>query len=254
LIPSIVIPINTRIKKINEIKLYTINSELIFTDDLDKKIAADVFVFISKHRAKEERKTLTVHPIGNFGKAEFGGKEKSLCFVPSLLFKLIFNELAKNAANSLYEATVEATHHGPYLEKPALFVEVGSTEKEWEDKNAAEIVAKSIINSIKYYINAAQDINKNNKKINTAFIIGGGHYNHAANKLMLKDGFAAGHICGKYNLENLNAALIKDAMEKMIPRASFVVLDWKGLGKEKQRVVTVLGKNNTPYQRSSTLF
>jgi len=243
-------PIYSGIIEDKKIKVYTINSDLIHGENIDNGIDADLFLFISKHRAKEERKTLTVHPIGNFGKAEFGGKEKSLCFVPSLLFKLIFNELAKNAANSLYEATVEATHHGPYLEKPALFVEVGSTEKEWEDKNAAEIVAKSIINSIKYYINAAQDINKNNKKINTAFIIGGGHYNHAANKLMLKDGFAAGHICGKYNLENLNAALIKDAMEKIVPKASFVLLDWKGLGKEKQRVVRLLEENNIEHRKS----
>jgi len=61
------------------LKLYTINSELIHTDDLDKKIDADVFVFISKHRAQEGRASLTCHAIGNFGKAEKGGKEKTLC-------------------------------------------------------------------------------------------------------------------------------------------------------------------------------
>ena len=162
--------------------------------------------------------------------------------------------MAKNVIGSQYEATVEATHHGPYLEKPVLFVEVGSAEKEWEDKEAGKIVAQSIINSIKDYTNTAYDINKNNNKINTAFVIGGGHYSHAANKLMLKGGFAAGHICGKYNLGNLDATLIKEAMEKTIPKASFALLDWKGLGKEKQRVVTVLKDNGIPYQRISTLF
>ncbi len=236
------------------IKIYTIDSELIHKESIDKEIDAGLFLFISKHRAQEERKSLTVHPLGNFCKAEFGGREKSLCPVPSLLFKLIFNELLKNSVNSGYEATVEATHHGPYLEKPVLFVEIGSTEKEWEDKNAAEIVAKSVIGSIKDYSSTIGDISEN-KKINTAFIIGGGHYNHAANKLMLKGGFAAGHICGKYNLENLDAAsLIEEAMEKIIPKASFVLLDWKGLGKEKQKVVTFLENNAIPYQRSSTLF
>ncbi len=233
------------------ITIHTIDSELIHKENIDKDIDADLFLFISKHRAQEERKNLTVHPIGNFGKAEFGGREKSLCFVSSLFFKSIFNELAKNAANSQYEATVEATHHGPYLEKPALFIEIGSTEKEWEDKEAGKIVAQSIINSIKDYANTIDNINKD---INSAFIIGGGHYSHIANKLMLKDGFAAGHICGKYNLENLDAALIKEAMEKTIPKASFALLDWKGLGKEKQRIVRLLEESNIEHRRSDKVF
>ncbi len=234
-----------------KIKIYTIDSDLIHKENIDKEIDADLFLFISKHRAQEERKSLTVHPIGNFGKAEFGGKENSLCFCPTLYFKAILDELAKNSANSGYDVTVEATHHGPYLEKPALFIEIGSTEKEWEDKEAGKIVARAIINSIK---EGNTLLNQNNTKINSAFIIGGGHYSHAANKLMLKDGFAAGHICGKYNLENLDALLIKEAMEKTVPKASFVLLDWKGLGKEKRRIVTVLEKNVITYQRSNTLF
>jgi len=53
-----------------DIRLYTIDSEMIFAEDLDKKIVADVFIFISKHSGKEERANLTCHPIGNFGKAE----------------------------------------------------------------------------------------------------------------------------------------------------------------------------------------
>lgn len=70
---------NTKNNNNEVIKIYTINSELIHTDDLDKKIDADVFIFISKHRAEEGRASLTVHPIGNFGKNEVGGKEKTLC-------------------------------------------------------------------------------------------------------------------------------------------------------------------------------
>ena len=85
------------------IKLYTINSELIFTDDLDKKIDADVFVFISKHRAEEDRASLTTHAIGNFGKAEHGGKEKTLCISPSFLLKNIFIELEKDVKENEYE-------------------------------------------------------------------------------------------------------------------------------------------------------
>lgn len=72
--------------------------------------------------------------------------------------------------------------------------------------------------------------------------IGGGHYNHVANKVMLKTNLTAGHIRAKYNLENLDYALIKKAMEKAVPKSKFVLLDWKGLGKEKQRIVEILEK------------
>jgi len=56
----------------NKIKLYTIDSELIFTENLNKKIDADLFVFISKHKAQEGRASLTCHAIGNFGKSQHG--------------------------------------------------------------------------------------------------------------------------------------------------------------------------------------
>jgi D-aminoacyl-tRNA deacylase len=71
---------------------------------------------------------------------------------------------------------------------------------------------------------------------------------------MLKSEFAAGHVCAKYNLENLNEALIKEAMEKTIPESKFVLLDWKGLGKEKARILEILEKNNIEFQRSDKFF
>lgn len=225
------------------IKLYTINSELIYLDDLDKKIDAALFIFISRHSAKEARKSLTVHAIGNFGKAELGGKEKTLCTAPSVYMKGILIELNKNSWDLDFEITMEATHHGPYLEKPVLFVEIGSSEKEWEDKDAGNIIAKSLISSL----------NNKNKDYESVFVIGGGHYNHVATKAMLKSNLAAGHICAKYNLENLDYELIKQAMEKTVPEAKFILLDWKGLGKEKQRIVEILEKNNIVHKRSDKI-
>ena len=31
-----------------------------------------------------------------------------------------------------YKLTLECTHHGPLIEKPCVFIEIGSTETEWE--------------------------------------------------------------------------------------------------------------------------
>lgn len=125
------------------IKLYLINDDLIFSENIDKKIEADIFIFASKHRSKENTKSFAVHPIGNWGKAEFGGQERKLCFSSAALLKNLFIELNENGNNSGYEITMEATHHGPYIDKPAVFVEIGSTEKEWNDAKNGEIIAKA---------------------------------------------------------------------------------------------------------------
>jgi len=240
------------------IKLYTINSEHIYTDGLDRKIDADLFIFISKHSAVEGRPSLTCHPIGNFGKAEKGGREKTLCTAPSFFLKNILNELNKNSDDADYDVTMEATHHGPFLEKPILFVEIGSSEKEWEDQNAGSIIAKSLISTIKNNSNNNDSINKNfnekNNNYESVFVIGGSHYNHVATKAMLKTNFGVGHICAKYNLENLDESLIKQAMKKTIPEARFVLLDWKGLGKEKKGIVDILERSNIEYRRSDKFF
>jgi D-aminoacyl-tRNA deacylase len=256
-----------------DIKLYTIDTELIFTDDLDKKIEADVFVFLSKHKAADGRASLTCHPIGNFNGNEKGGKENTLCVCASSLLKEILIELSKNVEGSEYEATLESTHHGPFMAKPLLFFELGSTEKHWNDKNGAKIYVKTLMNvlgkfndkekTIKNNFNDKKTMdndfkNNNYKKINNdsgnkvVFVIGGSHYNHVANKVMLNTNYTVGHICPKFNLENLNEEMLKQAMEKS--NSKFVLLDWKGLGKEKQRILDLLEKNNIKFKRSDKFF
>src|SRR3989338_4992673 len=92
-------------------KLYTINNDLIFAESIGKKINAGFFIFASKHRSKENTPSFTIHPIGNFGNADFGGKEKTLCFSSAVLLKNLFVELNKIAQNTNFELSLEATHH-----------------------------------------------------------------------------------------------------------------------------------------------
>lgn len=166
------------------------------------------------------------------------------------------------AENSEYDATLEATHHGPYIEKPVLFLELGSNEKYWKDKNGANIVAKSLINAIKQFNDKDNPIINNNLKnknngnegYESCFVIGGGHYNHVANKAMQKSELGVGHILPKYNLDNLDEEMLKQIMDKIIPMPKFALLDWKGLGKEKQKILELLNKNDIKYERSDKFF
>ncbi|MBL7056542.1 D-aminoacyl-tRNA deacylase [Candidatus Woesearchaeota archaeon] len=227
-----------------DIKLYTINSSLVEANNLDNKIKADAFIFLSKHRAEGGRASLTVHPIGNFGKADYGGEDTNLCMSHPILLKNILVELTKSVEPTDYEATLEATHHGPYLEKPVLFLELGSNEKYWKDKSGALILVRSLM----------QSLEKEFEEPKTYFVVGGSHYNHVANKVLLQTDFSVSHICPKHSFENLNDETLKQALEKSEPKATQVLLDWKGLGKEKQTILELLGKNNVEYERSDQLF
>lgn len=233
----------TKIKN-KTIKFYLTNQDLIFAENIDKKINADFFIFASKHRSKENTPSFTVHPIGNWGNADFGGDEKKLCLSSAVLLKNLFIELNEIKTKNNYQITLEATHHGPYVEKPTVFVEIGSTEKEWDNKENGEIIAETIMNGL----------GNENKNYKIAVSIGGPHYCNNFNKIMLKTDIAISHICPKYLLEKLDENSIKQAIEKTIEKIDFVLLDWKGLGKEKQRIVEMLKNLNLEVRRTEQVL
>ena len=79
-----------------DILIITINDRKITHENLDKEIENKLgikpkqAIFISRHRSKMERPTLTVHPIGKYGEAQFGGKPKMLVeSAPRLMTQLL---------------------------------------------------------------------------------------------------------------------------------------------------------------------
>ena len=233
------------------IKLYITNEDLIFSNNLDKKIfEGDFFIFLSKHRSKENTPSFTVHPIGNWDKADFGGEEKTLCLSSAILLKNLYLSLMQNLhlqKNANFDVTMEATHHGPYVEKPAVFVEIGSTEKEWNDKNNGEIIAKTIMSSIEKFSTYEDNWI-------SAILLGGGHYTQAGNKIMLRTNYAIGHICPKYMLEYLDENMLMQAINRTIPKPEIVLVDWKGLGQYKQKTITLLEKLNLKFERVQNIL
>ncbi len=229
--------------KNNEIKLYTVEKESIYNDNLDNEIDAELFVFATKHESSSKVNSLCVHSPGNWGKAEFGGKDRKLCIAPACYLRTALFTLKKNAKDLDYEVIEEVTHHGPYLEKPVFFIEIGSNLESWKNKEAAEVIAKTIIEMLE---------NKP-KKYAIAFGIGGLHHTSILTRVMEKSDIAFGHICPKYNLHNLDKEQILQAIEKTEEDVDFVVLDWKGLGKEKQRILDLLKELNLEVKRSDKI-
>jgi len=192
-------------KILDNIFLATINDRHIRHENLDKeleeqlKIKPQQIIVVSRHRSKIGEPTLTTHPLGNYGEAKFGGKTKTLVPAIPTLMTYLLRVLNKNVEEKrlYHDVCFEVTHHGPYLEVPAMFVEIGSTEDEWRNPLPGEIIAKSLIKALETYIN-----NKNFLLDNKIVIgIGGGHYAPRFTELALRRKVAFGHMIPSYQIE-----------------------------------------------------
>ncbi len=192
-------------KILDNIFLATINDRHIRHENLDKeleeqlKIKPQQIIVVSRHRSKTGEPTLTTHPLGNYGEEKFGGKTKTLLPAIPTLMTYLLRVLNKNVEEKrlYHDVCFEVTHHGPYLEVPAMFVEIGSTEDEWRNPLPGEIIAKSLLKALETYIS-----NKNFLLDNKIVIgIGGGHYAPRFTELALSEKVAFGHMIPGYQIE-----------------------------------------------------
>lgn len=221
----------------------TINLEDVDNDERLKN--TELIIFASKHQSEKGGKTLSIHAPGNWRNADYGGKASKVCSTSSLAIKYLFQKLNENAksANSDYQVTLECTHHGPLISKPCLFIEVGATEEQWNDKNAAAIVAKTMADFQNFKIN---------KQIKTAVGIGGPHYCPNFNKIQISNesNIAISHIIPEYALP-LTESLITEAINKTKEHTDLIILDWKGCGNSESRtkLIELLNKLGLEYKR-----
>ena len=245
-------------KEMKDIYLITITDRKITHENIVKEvkqqlnITAKQAIFISKHTSKTGDPTLTVHPIGNYGKAEFGGYDKTLSVSSPKIMTQLLRILKKNAkGKKLYhKICFEVTHHGPYMPIPTVFIEVGSTETEWMKKKPAEIVSKSVINLLESY-HYEKDF-KN--EIPVLLGVGGGHYAPRFTDVAFEKNIAFGHMIPSYqiNAGNIDYDMFKQALEKT-PNVKGVYIHRKALKKsqvsefkrwfEKNGILVVSSKN-----------
>jgi len=228
---------------LDNIHLVTVDKKTLMCENIDQELDTDLIIFATRHLSKSGEKTLCCHTPGNWAEADFGGKPGGQCISPALFLKHIFKILNNNGKSTDSMVTMEVTHHGPYLETPAIFIEIGSTEEEWTSKNKGRVIAQTIIDAIKIPV----------EKFTTAIGIGGPHYCNNFNDIQLSSDFAIGHIIPKYVLEKIDPEIIKKAINRTVPKPEFALLDWKGLGKEKQKIVTILENLKCPYKRTKDI-
>jgi D-aminoacyl-tRNA deacylase len=221
---------------IKDIMLATINDRKIRHENLDKEIEKELkikpkqAIFISRHTSKSGAPTLTTHPIGNYGDAQFGGKSKTLIKSSPKLMTELLRIIKKNAKEGklYHKVCFEVTHHGPYLDIPTLFVEVGSNKEEWVKKKPASIIAKSVLDLLSMY-QYEEDI-KN--KIPVLIGVGGGHYAPRFTDFALEKKIAFGHMIPSYQIDsgNIDSEMFEKAINAT-PKVRGVYFHRKALKK-----------------------
>src|ERR1035437_5081278 len=119
-----------------KITFLTLREEAFNAQNIEEDFPnTQLVVFISRHSSQTGRPTLSVHTPGNFGDAELGGLPRTVSVSPGLAMQNALKALVhyKDELCLDYEVSFECTHHGPSLNVPAMFVELGSSEVQWKD-------------------------------------------------------------------------------------------------------------------------
>ncbi|MGA7603117.1 MAG: D-aminoacyl-tRNA deacylase [Nitrososphaeraceae archaeon] len=217
------------------------NKSLLHLDNLDKLFPySEAFIFLSRHSSESGIPTLTCHFTGNFTENnQYGGFPRELGICYPYLQKQFIKEINNNRSSVLdYEITIEATHHGPTsLKKPLLFIEIGSTEKQWADTRAASVVCDILISIL------TRKTAKTRCR-NVGIALGGTHYPKKFNQILLESEFGLAAVAPRHNLKSVDDSMIDQMISKSFERVTHGIVDRKGLGKEKNRILELIDKKN----------
>lgn len=164
--------------------------------------AGTVLVFPSVHRSERGYDAMTVHPLGNPGStAEVGGRPE--VFVPAAprLMADALRRLADGTGAVGWPATFEATHHGPELESPAFFIEVGGSDPDHPPEKATRLIA-AVVREL-----------SEDPADQVVLGVGGGHYAPHFTDLTLRRSIAFGHMLARHALDEMSLAAARAAWE-----------------------------------------
>ena len=194
-----------------EVEILLIDRLHIWADGIDKEHISmtgskvDEVLVLSRHVSASETPALTLHAIGVPGEFPHGEKARSggitgTAVPPSTRFGEMFRNMCRIAKEANleneYDLTLEATHHGPVLETPTLYLEIGSTIEQWEDSRAARVWSKTIA----LCLGISESSSKKDWDGNGSVMIGlgGGHYAPRHKAVIAESDVWVGHILANY--------------------------------------------------------
>lgn len=194
---------------------------------------AECYIFVFCHKSEKNNPSLTVHATGNLTKVvKSSGNPQELAITYPIYMRKILQGLKKYAPEG-YDISYEATHHAPtHLDKPLMFVEIGSTEEHWNDNRAVEAVAKSILDLLK----------DGAEQVDNCLGLGGNHYAERFTRRALEGDMAFGHIIPAYQFSGITKEVLKQAIDKTVGGIKYAILDKRQQGKSEDRspIITAL--------------
>jgi D-aminoacyl-tRNA deacylase len=237
-------PIYTAQINKKHVDLIRLKEETVYAQNLLNSFPdPDLVVFLSRHSSQSGKPTLSVHTPGNLAEAKLGGLPRTLSVCPAVAMRNALKSLQqfKTEMKLDYEVSYECTHHGPSLNAPTMFVELGSSPREWSDTRAAEAVAKAAMQVI---------ANFSAPKESAVLGIGGTHYNQKFTQMALERGTPFGHMIPKYALPELDADILKQCINRTLENVDHAILDWKGIKSEdKPKIIDALAEINLVYEK-----
>ncbi|PIZ53455.1 hypothetical protein COY28_03575, partial [Candidatus Woesearchaeota archaeon CG_4_10_14_0_2_um_filter_57_5] len=232
---------------LHRLLLLTAQKDTIHCEDLGSTMralgfAADMFLFLTRHASRAGVPTMSCHAPGNWGDALQGGKKRALGIAPALWQRRAYLALVRHCPDG-YDPVMEATHHGPLLDRPCLFMEIGSTGKEWVDPVAGAALASAVVQLL-----SIDPMSKDAEVPRIVVGLGGTHTCAEFNKAVQRYPMAVGHVCPKYALPDLDEDMLRQAIGRTMAGVDLdtgtmgvdaILLDWKGLGQEKARVMAL---------------
>ncbi|MDH2906446.1 MAG: D-aminoacyl-tRNA deacylase [Methanomassiliicoccales archaeon] len=205
----------------------------IHAEHVDNEIARlfglrpDILVFLSTHRSESGSPAVTLHPVGNFGEARLGGTNRLLVPSPAAYMAGRLMGLKDAFRDTKYAATFEATHHGPFVDMPAMFAEIGSDQAAWEDRDAARRLAATLLNGI-------------DADGRVAVGVGGGHYCPRFTDLALKKQLNFSHFVPNHQLGVVDDVVADEIVRKSGGATVAVVHRSRNFAAEADRVCSLL--------------
>lgn len=213
--------------------LVTIGEESLYRNNLDAEvfqaleIRAGTVVYLSRHSSKTGHRSLTVHPIGNFSHARYGGFFRQLVHCsPGAMTNALrrMHSLAREAGLD-HSVSFEVTHHGPYLNTPTFFIEIGSDEAAWWERAPAEVIARTVL-----------EVEPDGPGP-VLLGIGGGHYAPRHTDVALTKAVCYSHILPTHAIPGIGTQML-DGMLDYICEARNVYFHRKAMPKEDVRRLT----------------
>ena len=189
--------------------LVTIADDALFRNNVDSEfyqrtgVRPEGVIYLSRHSAKSGTPSLTVHPIGNFSHALYGGYFRQIVHAfPGAMTQALRSMDALARERGLpHKVSFEVTHHGPYLNTPTFFIEIGSDESAWPDREAAEVIARALL---------GLDVEGVGQVV---LGVGGGHYAPRHTELALRKAVSYSHIIPGYAINSVGERMMEEMLD-----------------------------------------